>query len=884
MDSENSAEKLILERKNKLKGYFSKNLDYLQYLGLLIVVWIGTYIRSRPLKNLIDVTTGGYISLELDSTVFLRYARYITENGKLFDIDPMRFYPLGGDITGVGVFTSYFVAYLYKILNFFIPSITIEYADIIYPIIAMAILSVFLFLLIRRLFNWKVGLLSVLFLNIIPSFLFRSLGGSSDHDILAAMLVIMAFYFYACGWQSKNIKKTIFFGILTAFATILARESAGAGNFVFLVLGSFVIIEIFLNKFEKKDLILYSSWLIPTTIINIYLYGFQNGFVVFISSLTTSITYFVLLFSLVQYMMFESRYKKHFSKINLPESISAIIMGVILASLIGLIFFGIDFFTGKIEQIYSLLFKFYAETRWTLTVAENHKPFVTDWFGQMGKLFVYIMIFGSIALFYHMTKVFENKKISYFLSTIYSLFIIGYIFSKYSGSSIFNGTSNISRTILFGSVIGFVLIISILYLKSFFKNKEIYNKIKFIDKKYAFIFIWFFVMIFAATSAVRLLFEFSIIAVIIASYFFTSVFEFAWKNKNKYIKYSVLLVLLLILINPFSYAQGMIIKNYKSSLNQATFSGPGYIYQWQLAGKWVRENTSKDAVFAHWWDYGYWVQEGFQRATMTDGGNFILWWNYLMGRNVLTGQNFTEPLGFLFSHGADYLLIINDEIGKYPAYSTIGSNENYDRRAFIPTYMLDNSNIQETRNGTIFVYSGGGFPLEENLIYQGELLPGGSSIIGGFIVRINQENSTVNFSNPLAAVFYQNKRLDIPLGCLIVGSERIEYKIDNGINGCLKLIPVFLDNNQVNPFGAGMYLSPRVKDSLFARLYLNDEKNDYFELVYSTPDLPLGIIRGSLIGPIKIWKINYPKNFEVNEKDKEYYLRTTYPDEKLYQI
>ncbi len=883
-ENPNSDERLIEERKKQVKNFFLKNWHYLQYIGLLIIVWIGISIRSKPLANLIDATTGKYISLELDSTVFLRYAKYIVEHGRLFDVDPMRFYPLGADLNNIGTFTSYFVAYLYKFLHFFIPSITVEFVDVIYPIIAMAILTVFLFLLVRRLFDWKVGLLSALFINIIPSFLFRSLGGSSDHDILAMMFIIMAFYFYVAGWQSERIKGCVMFGVLTALITVLARESAGAGNFIFLILGSFAILEIFLSKVDEKDYYLYSSWLIVVTIMNVFLHGFESGFILFVSSITTGITYLAFLFASVSYIMFKTKLKSYFSKINLPENFTGIIVSSVIFSIVALIFFGFDFFTNKIQQIYDVLFKFYAETRWTLTVAENHRPFVTDWTGQMGKLFVYSMMTGSVILFYHMAKVFEKKRIAYFLTTVYGLFIFGYTFSRYSGASIFNGISNLSRLVFFSSIIGFALIIGFSYLKTYLNNKEVYNKIKLIDKKYAFVFVWFFVMIFAATSAIRLLFEFSVIAVIVASYFFVAIAKYSWTHKKKYVKYPLLIALLFILINPFSYAQGIIIKNYTNSLNQATFSGPGYNKLWQEAGEWVRDATEEGTIFAHWWDYGYWVQEGFQRATITDGGNFILWWNYLMGRSVLTAQNFTEPLWFLYAHDADYLLIVSDEIGKYPAYSTIGSNENYDRRAFIPSYTMDSSNHQETRNGTLILYSGNGFPLEENFIYQGRLLPAGSAIIGGFILEIKQNGEKVSFSNLTVVIFHQNKRFDVPLSCLVFGTEKIEFPNNGGIHGCLKILSVFSSNGDINPIGAAMYLSPRVKDSLFARLYLNDEKNEYFELVYSTPGLPLGIIDGNLIGPHKIWKINYPDKFIVSEEDKEYYLRTSYPDPKLYQI
>ena len=101
-----------------------------------------------------------------------------------------------------------------------------------------------------------------------------------------------------------------------------------------------------------------------------------------------------------------------------------------------------------------------------------------------------------------------------------------------------------------------------------------------------------------------------------------------------------------------------------------------YNQQWQKAMKWVREETPKDSVFAHWWDYGYWIQSIGNRATVLDGGNAISFWNYYMGRLVLTGDNQKDALEFLYNHDADYLLIDSSDVGKYTAFSSIGSNEN----------------------------------------------------------------------------------------------------------------------------------------------------------------------------------------------------------------
>src|SRR3989338_7389216 len=110
-------ENILEKRKEKAKEFLIKYANYLQYIALTIIVYISAYIRSRNLELLKDVTTGKYISLELDSTIFLRYSEYIAEHGKLFSIDVLRSFPFGSEVSSLGTFNSYFVAYMYKFLN-----------------------------------------------------------------------------------------------------------------------------------------------------------------------------------------------------------------------------------------------------------------------------------------------------------------------------------------------------------------------------------------------------------------------------------------------------------------------------------------------------------------------------------------------------------------------------------------------------------------------------------------------------------------------------------------------------------------------------------------------------------------------------------------------
>ena len=71
------------------------------------------------------------------------------------------------------------------------------------------------------------------------------------------------------------------------------------------------------------------------------------------------------------------------------------------------------------------------------------------------------------------------------------------------------------------------------------------------------------------------------------------------------------------------YCLGIAIdRSHGSIKQQAQYTGPSANIQWQQAMEWVRDNTAEDAVFSHWWDYGYWVETLGERRTTNDGGHF----------------------------------------------------------------------------------------------------------------------------------------------------------------------------------------------------------------------------------------------------------------------
>jgi len=864
-------QQIIEKRKEKFFKILKEKKDWLIYIVLAIIIWFGYNIRVKNLGLLKDITTNKYIPLALDPFAVLRYVKYVVENGALMITDTLRYYPLGFSSVSEFSILSHYIAYLYKFLHFFNPSMTVEYVHVLYPAITFIFIIIFFFLLIKKLFNYKIALLASAFLVVLPPFLYRTMAGFSDKEALGTLFFFMAFYFYVSAWKSNKTSKTILFGTLSGISAGLMGTVWGAINFIFLIMGGFVLIELFLNKFKKNDLYAYSFWLFFMLLTVKLIYPSKFNLVSLMTSLTSGMMFLALLTAIISFFLFEKDIFKIKAKIKgkVPLNIASLGISVLLGIIVLLILYGPDVFIRNLQSLYYSLTKPFGTNRWVLTVAEAHQPYIQDWISQFGRSYFWAFMLGSIAMVYSMVK--QIKKIAWKFTAIYALFIIGFVFSRYAPTSLFNGVSGISQTVYIGSLILFFGIIITYYLRFFYKDKETFNKILDIKKTYIFVFVWFLFMIVGARSAARLLFIFSPITAVLASYFIFIVIDYCKsliKNKTY-----LLIVYFLIAIIVFSSLNGFA----TTTSTQAQYTGPSYNQQWQLAGQWIRENTPEDAIFAHWWDYGYWVQTGGERTTITDGGNAIGPWNYFMGRHVLTAQNETEALEFLKAHDATNLLIISDEIGKYPAYSSIGSNENYDRYSWINTYTLNQNEIQETRTNTVFPYYGG-FALDEDFIYQGKLYPKQAVGIGAILVPMQLSiNGSIQeiekIEQPTAIMVYNGQQVNVPLNCLYFNKQKYEFE-GEGFNGCLVIIPK-IDGDQMNPLGAALYLSDKVARTLFADLFIYGTDSQNFKLVYNDEaNMPLALYNGRLIGPLKIWEISYPSNIQEHPE----YIGLDYPN------
>jgi len=853
-------DKVLEKRKQKLKAFITeKNIWSYAILAFLMV--FGYIIRTRNLKYLLDITTGKFIPLALDPFVFMRYAREVLANGSLAAVDTMRYVPWGYNQVGEFNVLSHVVVYLYKFLHLFNPNVTLEYAHVVYPPVFFSLSLIFFFLLVRRLFNDKVGLLATAFLVVLPSYLYRSLAGFSDKESLAMFFMFAAMYFYVRAWQEKSYGKSLIIALISGIITGLMGLTWGGVSILFLIFGVFTLVEVVLNKLSEREFYVYAIWLFSMILILKIFFGQRYTISNLALSVTSGFMFLAFLVGLInllinKYNLFNLKDKlKNKLPVGIFSLIVSIIVGLISVTIIG----GFGAIIGKAKSFIINLLEPFGSTRWALTVAESHQPYVADWIGQWGWMYMLLMLIGSTFLIYNLLK---DTKLKWGGTVFYVFFILSFIFSRYRAGTKLDGVNGLSKTLYIGSLALLFIVCAWVYFYAYKKDKGLYDSILNFDRTILFVLIWFLVMVVAARSAVRLIHIFSPITVVLVSYAFVKIYEFAKGLDQKYYKFAIYFVLVLFLVLP--NVHGSLINLYNISNNQASNTGPSYNQQWQVAMSWVRENTNEDAVFAHWWDYGYWVQTGGERATITDGGNagaYAL--NHFMGRHVLTGQTETEALEFLYAKNATHLLMINDEIGKYPAFSSIGSDVDYDRYSYISTFQLDNQKIQERRNDTLLFYIGS-YMLDEDFIFGDNVLPSGSAGIGGFLLPVVIGGEDFTFKQPEAIIVYAGQQFKVPLECVFINGKEIKFE-NKGLGGCLVLIPR-LNGQQYEPFGAALYLSARVSRTLFTRLFIYGGESGNFKTVYDDSNsIPLGLYNGRLLGPLKIWELNYPKGLKPNE-------------------
>ncbi len=889
---------VVKDRHEKLVDFLKKKSEWIAYLCLAIVVYIGVWLRTRNLSGLRDITTGGWtLGPDLDPFLFLRYAKYIVENGSLFAIDTMRYVPLG--ITTQDFTLHYYsIAWFHKIADLF-GSGSVEQSAVVFPVFMFALTAVAFFLLSKKVISVYLndtysnigGLISTLLFGLLPLFIPRTIAGIPEKEASAFFFMFLALYFFIVSWDQHTKAKRLTFGLLAGLSTGLMALIWGAYSYIFFIIIPAAFISFIIGKFEKEHIYSYGSWLISSIIVMI-LFSNRYEFKTIFTSFDRGSA--VFLFALVAfyhflYPKFENKIKSKWNFAKLPPRILSSIIFTIGVILVVLVTLGPSFVSSRIGEIYSSFVR-PAPSRLIQTVAENRQPYLTEWIGNFGpnikNIFVsfWLFLIGSVVMFWRsFSKIGRKERI--ILTSLFAIMIFLVIFTRYSPNSVFNGQSFISILFYGGGILAFLLYFIIIYSKHDRKN-ELHN---FDSLKIgALIFFSFlFMALISARGFIRLVMIVVIPMSIAIGYLGASSLQLLrekFRDKEKYVSIIIaVLVILLIIFASYNFFLG-------SKAVASSYVPSPYTQQWQKAMGWVRENTPSTAVFGHWWDYGYWVQSMGERATALDGGNSIPYWNHLMGRYALTETNFDKTLAFLYAHNVTHFLIDSTDIGKYSAYSTIGSDETYDRRSWIPTLLRDNSQTTERKSTTLFVYPGG-TALDQDIRYVlngTELfLPEGRAYVAAVVITVDKDDN--NISDVYGVYYLNEKTYQLPIRYYIESGQNI-VDTGKGIDAGVFIYPRVVQNSagggDVEPRGAILYLSSKIVHNNLAKYYLYGEENDNFKVVHSEPDAIANILTAQGInvgefvyfnefrGPIKIWEIKYPRNMEIDQ----FYLETEYPD------
>jgi asparagine N-glycosylation enzyme membrane subunit Stt3 len=870
---------------------------------LLAIIIFGSWIRIQNLDLLKDSTTGESIPLALDPFYFLRVAETIVDNGgELPEADIMR---VKSTPTG---FTKEILpqvtVLMWKTANIF-GDYSIQHIHNLYPVVFFILGLIIFFLLTWHLSNSKMtAFIGSFMLAVIPSYLYRTLAGFADHEaigIFAFLLTLLAYsfslnYLYKRKSEKSSIIKDysgeILIGLLTAFTII---SWGGIAKFVFMIIPfSFFIFWIFYTKEnDKKELMKFTVfpilWIISTLIFSqLFGIGAVSVLNAFMLSSSGILTLFVTGFVLVDYILIK---KKDLILKNAKYEKHRILLSIAITGIIWLVVLGI--MKGNFSIFSEIIARFkdpFGTDRLGLTVAENKQPYLSEWMGQTGKWIFWLFIAGLCFVGLNLSKLIKKFSGKTIFFTGWIIFVFGAIFSRISAQSLLNGNNFLSNVIYFGSVVVFLAASLYIYYN---------DKIK-TDSKLIIILSWTFFMLIAGRGAARLFFVLTPFMVFMAGYATMNFYYSARKSKDELWRI-IMYALLILSIGAIIFSTPNFVK---SSLTQAQYTGPSADVQWQKAMNWVRNNTTEDSIFAHWWDYGYWVEYLGERPVISDGGHFQgTFRDHLIGRYILTNPSPESAISFMKSNNVSYLLIDQTDIGKYPAYSSIGSNPEWDRMASITTMISDPAQIQETSTGETRFYSGTG-GVGDDIIYNNNgstiFLPGATfnkygspsykSYIAGVILNVKSDGNSGGFSieQPQGIFVYEGRQIRIPLRYVYYGSEKIDFL--SGLETGIKIIPRAYSSGssggvQIDYLGAAMYFDSRTINSLVVQLFLlGDPDNRYptIKLVHTEDhsvvsslkaqgiDLDEFVIYQGIHGPIKIFEVEYSDDILINEEFTRY--------------
>tara|TARA_Y100000310_G_scaffold332326_1_gene407690 strand:- start:174 stop:2726 length:2553 start_codon:yes stop_codon:yes gene_type:complete len=838
---------------NKFWSYLKSFPGILVWLMLGLIAYFSVQIRLINLPSLIDVTTGEPVPLGNDPFIFYRYAKYVVENGSLMVTDMLRYFPTG--FSGMEEFKvlSYVLAYFYKFLNFFDSNISFDYVVAVYSVAAFVVSLIVFFILLKKVFSVRVALLASIFLAFLPAYLSRTIAGFADKEALAMILIYLAFYLIIKIMESSSPSKGYTYAVLAAVNVAILWLVWGGVVYVLLTFGAFLFLLVMFGKLSNNQLKYFTVFVFVLLIAYRIAFPSRGNLVVLFRSTINFIAPMLLALAVGwgSKLIDFSPLHKIATKYKIPSQVLTLGLVTVIGLALFALFFSPSLLYSKIVETVPLLVNPNSSDRLLQTVMEASQTYFYDNYVTLfGWSMLLAAMAGSVLLFYvafaFLAK--DRKK----LTIAYAIFLLTFTMSRYSPNSVlFDGESIISLTIFLGGLVAFALYFIFVIYK--YLREPAKDAVDF-TKNHAFyllMILFFLITLLGARTAGRLLFVLSPTISMMAAVAILALLKLAWSFKDALYKYSSVVLILVGLVLVINL-------QISSSVFAAVDQDLSFNTQWQEGMEWVRENTSEDAVFASWWDYGYWIQAKGERATLSDGGNAVGNVNYDTARNIFVAQNESVVLESLENYGADNLLISSEYLFIYDVISFIGSDENFDRKSSLQLSRNVPSAAFSEDNVTYLVFAGSDV-FDVDITIDNVLFPAEYTKINGFVMPIytDEENNVVEVGIAEIVLSYNDNVARVPVSCTFYDGELIEYEGEVLVDVCLMVVPEIYGEGLVDPLGGVVYVPSKAVDSTIVQMYLLGQDYEGLELVYSDEEkYPFYFSEGLFYGPIKIWKVS----------------------------
>jgi asparagine N-glycosylation enzyme membrane subunit Stt3 len=773
------------------------------YILLILAVIIGIVIRSAslpalgasPLIGNNYLNAGGSLT-GLDPYIFYINTNSIIATGNVPVVQHLEYLPLGLVSRSDPLIISFFDAYIFRLMQPFVPGATSMTWAMLYPVIAAAFATILLFLICLEIFNsYSIASLSAFVFPVFQTLLNRTTAGFSTKDAMGFLFILLTIYFLAKAIRSKDTRSKVLYGFLIMFATGLTAATSGFSKFVEFIVPIVYIIMILLDYAKRGDL--YSF--LP--------FGFFLG--IWASIVTTGgplttylldsiqfypmyLCYIMVLFKLFVYDKYKQKLKIPFINAGVSVGIYSTIIIVALLGVIGKLSHVISYVVNNIQYPLGLG----VVNPVSLTIAEYGQVTlankICDASGLLGSCgsadaisvnFLLLMA-GGIFLTYYVLKRFKHWYIPFLATLPFILFLVGGIYTPG------NGATSVLLVFVFGAFIPIVYwflhrkepemnralskmlimtMISIILSVSFFLSMQTANYYKYgmfgvaiifiltfaLDKvneqesnkiAYIIMLVFFLLAMLFANLQNQLLEGEGFVGVIVVAFAAVIIPIVLVKYVNKTFKSSKSLVWMLsgiIIVVFLLFLAFDLNSSLQLSYNEAQGSGSG-LALWGPTMLWINQNTPVNSSLISWWDYGYWEEAIANRTTVADGSNSYGYQSMIAKYFFEATSPYQYSTYLNFIHNPTYAVISGSEVEKFSAISTIALNYTQ----YTPMTETQEAYNQGTVPGgyqylAVFGGSSGGIaPLEANMVISG--VPWNSSItlLVQVVIPFNSTNST----------------------------------------------------------------------------------------------------------------------------------------------